>query len=84
MEKTLINDIVKISILEKQVIAVLNLLEENNTVPFIARYRKEATGGLDEVQIKQISDEYQYVAHLQNVKKKLYIILNNKVYLLMN
>ena len=41
MEKTLINDIVKISILEKQVIAVLNLLEENNTVPFIARYRKK-------------------------------------------
>jgi uncharacterized protein len=39
---------------------VLELLEENNTVPFIARYRKEATGGLDEVQIKQISDEYQY------------------------
>jgi transcriptional accessory protein Tex/SPT6 len=34
-------------------------------VPFIARYRKEATGGLDEVQIKQISDEYQYVANLQ-------------------
>ena len=55
MEKTLINDIVKkYQFLEKQVIAVLNLLEENNTVPFIARYRKEATGGLDEVQIKQI------------------------------
>ena len=72
MEKTLINDIVKISILEKQVIAVLNLLEENNTVPFIARYRKEATGGLDEVQIKQISDEYQYVAHLQKRKRRSY------------
>ena len=71
MEKTLINDIVKISILEKQVIAVLNLLEENNTVPFIARYRKEATGGLDEVQIKQISDEYQYVAHLQKRKEEV-------------
>ena len=41
MEKTLINDIVKISILEKQVIAVLNLLEENNTVPFIADIEKK-------------------------------------------
>ena len=41
MEKTLINDIIKkYQFLEKQVIAVLNLLEENNTVPFIARYRK--------------------------------------------
>lgn len=72
MEKTLINDIVKkYQFLEKQVIAVLNLLEENNTVPFIARYRKEATGGLDEVQIKQISDEYQYVAHLQKRKEEV-------------
>ena len=72
MKKTLINDIVKkYQFLEKQVIAVLNLLEENNTVPFIARYRKEATGGLDEVQIKQISDEYQYVAHLQKRKEEV-------------
>ena len=72
MEKTLINDIVKkYQFLEKPVIAVLNLLEENNTVPFIARYRKEATGGLDEVQIKQISDEYQYVAHLQKRKEEV-------------
>lgn len=47
------------------------MLEENNTVPFIARYRKEATGGLDEVQIKQISDEYQYVANLQKRKDEV-------------
>lgn len=56
---------------EKQVKSVLELLEENNTVPFIARYRKEATGGLDEVQIKQISDEYQYVANLQKRKDEV-------------
>ena len=36
------------------VAAVVKLLEENATVPFIARYRKEATGGLDEVQIRDI------------------------------
>lgn len=72
MEKILIKDIVKkYQFLEKQVIAVLNLLDENNTVPFIARYRKEATGGLDEVQIKQISDEYQYAAHLQKRKEEV-------------
>ena len=44
----------------KQVETVLNLLSEGNTIPFIARYRKEATGALDEEQIKQIDDVYQY------------------------
>lgn len=71
----LMNEIVsKYQLSEKQVKSVLELLEENNTVPFIARYRKEATGGLDEVQIKQISDEYQYVANLQ--KRKDEVIYN--------
>lgn len=59
---------------KKQITAVLSLLEDNNTVPFIARYRKEATGGLDEVEIKQIADEYQYVAHLQKRKEE---VINN-------
>ena len=68
----LMNEIVsKYQFSEKQVKSVLELLEENNTVPFIARYRKEATGGLDEVQIKQISDEYQYVANLQKRKDEV-------------
>lgn len=72
MDKNLIDEIVaKYQFSEKQVKAVLQLLEENNTVPFIARYRKEATGGLDEVQIKQISDEYQYVANLQKRKEEV-------------
>lgn len=56
---------------KKQIEAVLNLLEDNNTVPFIARYRKEATGGLDEVEIKTISDEYQYMVQLQNRKDEV-------------
>lgn len=72
MDKNLIDEITtKYQFSEKQVRAVLNLLEEKNTVPFIARYRKEATGGLDEVQIKQISDEYQYVANLQKRKEEV-------------
>ncbi|MCI2946028.1 MULTISPECIES: Tex family protein [Staphylococcus] len=72
MDKMLMNEIVsKYQFSEKQVKSVLELLEENNTVPFIARYRKEATGGLDEVQIKQISDEYQYVANLQKRKDEV-------------
>ncbi|MCC3723394.1 Tex family protein [Staphylococcus haemolyticus] len=72
MDKMLMNEIgSKYQFSEKQVKSVLELLEENNTVPFIARYRKEATGGLDEVQIKQISDEYQYVANLQKRKDEV-------------
>ncbi|MFT3659390.1 Tex family protein [Staphylococcus ureilyticus] len=55
----------------KQINAVLTLLEEKNTVPFIARYRKEQTGGLDEVEIKQINDEYQYMVNLQKRKEEV-------------
>ena len=48
------------------------MLEEGNTVPFIARYRKERTGSLDEVQIKDISDAYQRVE--KNRKKNAAIL----------
>lgn len=57
-----------VDIREKQVDAVLALLEEGNTVPFIARYRKEATGSLDEVQIKDIEDRYMYIQQLEKRK----------------
>ncbi len=44
-----------------QVEAVLDLFEEGATIPFIARYRKDKTGGLDEVQIQQIQDEAKFL-----------------------
>lgn len=47
----------KLSIPEKQVTSVLQLLAEGSTIPFIARYRKDTTGALDEVQITQIQEE---------------------------
>lgn len=47
---------------------VIELLESGNTVPFIARYRKEATGSLDEVQIKTIEDRYTYIQNLEQRK----------------
>ncbi|HCT0460156.1 TPA: RNA-binding transcriptional accessory protein [Staphylococcus pseudintermedius] len=55
----------------KHIEAVLKLLEEKNTVPFIARYRKEVTGGLDEGEIKQIADEYHYMEQLQKRKDEV-------------
>lgn len=50
----------KLAIPEKQVIAVLELLSEGATIPFIARYRKDKTGALDEVQIQAIQDEAKF------------------------
>ncbi len=55
----------------KQVRQVIALLEDGNTVPFIARYRKEATGSLDEVQIKAISDRYTYRMNLESRKDEV-------------
>jgi uncharacterized protein len=47
-----------------QVIATVALLDDGNTIPFIARYRKEVTGGLDEVQIRQIQERLEYLRKL--------------------
>ena len=47
-----------------QVGAALRLLDEGNTVPFIARYRKEVTGELDEVQLRDIRDRFEYLNEL--------------------
>ena len=52
-----------------QIEAVLSLLEEGNTVPFIARYRKEKTGALDEDQIRTIDKYYQYQVNLLKRKE---------------
>ena len=47
-----------------QVRAAIELLEEGNTIPFVARYRKEATGELDEVQLRDVRDRHEYLAEL--------------------
>ncbi|MGY0836507.1 Tex family protein [Aerococcus urinaeequi] len=53
---------------KQQIENVLGLLEEGNTVPFIARYRKEVTQSLDEVQIREIEHAYQYTKQLEERK----------------
>ena len=50
---------------------VIELLEEGNTVPFIARYRKEMTNGLDEVEIKHVHDTYEYALQLKERKEEV-------------
>lgn len=56
---------------QKQVLSVISLLDEGATIPFISRYRKEATGGLDEVQISSISDELDKLKELSKRKETI-------------
>ena len=79
MNDKIINDISSnYNITKKQVIAVLDLLQNDNTIPFIARYRKDATGGLDEEIIKKIGDLYNYQINLLNKKEDVIRLIAEK------
>ena len=56
---------------EKQISSTLHLLGEGATIPFISRYRKEATGGLDEVQIEQIKEQYDKLCDIAKRKETI-------------
>ena len=73
--KEIANDL---GISTKQVSVVLDLLSEGNTIPFIARYRKEATGALDEEAIKKIGDVYQYQENLLKRKEDVIRLIDEK------
>ncbi|MET1994526.1 Tex family protein [Enterococcus faecium] len=62
----------------KQLTTVLNLLNEGNTVPFIARYRKEMTGSLDEVQIREIEERYAYLENLEKRKTEVIRLIDEQ------
>ncbi|HBZ09932.1 MAG TPA: RNA-binding transcriptional accessory protein [Bacillus bacterium] len=62
----------------KQVKSVITLLEEGNTVPFIARYRKEMTGALDEVQIKDIMENWTYIQNLEQRKEDVLRLIDEQ------
>ena len=66
------------NIKEEQITKTLNLLEEGNTIPFIARYRKDITGNLDEEQIKSISDRYNYELNLLERKEDVIRLIDEK------
>lgn len=61
-----------VAISEKQVAATIHLLDEGATIPFIARYRKEKTGSLDEVQIADIQSHYAKLQELSKRKETIY------------
>lgn len=68
----------KIDIKEKQIIAVINLLSEGSTIPFIARYRKEATGNLNEEELRLIETEYNYILNLEQRKEDVKRLIAEK------
>ncbi len=79
MNELVINELVdKLNITKKQIETVLKLLSEGCTIPFIARYRKEATGALDENQINEIEKEYTYYNNLLERKEAVVRLIDEK------
>ena len=79
MNELIIKEIAKdLNITEKQVNTVLTLLSEDNTIPFIARYRKEATGALDEETIRSINEVYEYQVNLLKRKEDVIRLIDEK------
>ncbi len=79
LNENVINEMVKeLSIKPQQIKEVLDMLADDKTVAFIARYRKEATGGLDEEQIRAISDRYSYGVNLEKKKADVIRLIDEK------
>jgi len=79
MNDNIINELSnKLNVGIKSIKATLELLENGNTIPFIARYRKEVTGNLDETQIKEIETEYSYQVNLQKRKDEVKRLIDEK------
>ncbi len=79
MNETIIREISEeLNIKTKQVESTLTLLEDGNTIPFIARYRKEVTGNLDEEQIRKIADVYHYQVNLLKRKEDVIRLIDEK------
>ena len=79
MSTEIIEEISKyLNVTTKQVESVLKLLEEGNTIPFIARYRKEATGNLNEEEIKVIEENYTYQVNLLKRKEDVIRLIDEK------
>ncbi|WP_458415000.1 Tex family protein [Schinkia sp. CFF1] len=77
--ETIIKSIAKeLNIQPKQVHNVISLIEEGNTVPFIARYRKERTNGLDEVQIRDITEKWDYAQNLEKRKEEVIRLIDEQ------
>lgn len=68
----------KINLKEYQIKNVIGMLSEGATIPFMARYRKEVTGNLNEDELRLIETEYNYMVNLQNRKEDVKRLINEK------
>mgnify|MGYP005845666457 FL=1 len=68
----------ELNVTNKQVEVTLEMLQEGNTIPFIARYRKDKTQGLTEEQIKVIADAYEYQVNLLKRKEDVIRLIEEK------
>ncbi len=68
----------ELSVKETYIKQLIKLVDEGNTVPFIARYRKEMTGGLDEVQIRTIVEKWEYANHLSNRQQEVIRLIDEQ------
>ena len=68
----------ELNIKKSQVENTIKLIDEGNTIPFIARYRKEATGALDEEQIRKINEVYEYQVNLLKRKEDVIRLIDEK------
>ncbi|WZY35618.1 Tex family protein [Bacillus sp. FSL W8-1122] len=78
MEELVNETVTETGLAPKQVRQVVELLKEGNTVPFIARYRKEQTGGLDELQIKAIADAHEYAESVMQRREEVLRLIDEQ------
>ncbi|HLV10216.1 MAG TPA: Tex-like N-terminal domain-containing protein, partial [Halanaerobiales bacterium] len=79
MKKELLKMIAsELNLKQSQVKGTVGLLEEGNTVPFIARYRKEMTGGLTEIEIRKIEERMNYLRNLEERKKEVIRLIDEQ------
>lgn len=68
----------ELNIQEKQVANTLGLIEEGSTLPFIARYRKEVTGGLDDALLRKFFERFTYLKNLEIHRKEIYRLIDEQ------
>ena len=68
----------ELNVREKQVQMAINLIDEGNTIPFIARYRKEATGGLSDEELRTLGERLNYLRNLEARKEEVKNLINNQ------
>ncbi len=78
MEQIINNLATELNLKPKQISTVLTMLKDGSTVPFIARYRKDQTGNLDEEQIRAVEKQFSYAKNLQNRKEEVIRLIDEK------